>query len=135
VDEDVRTKQSEAVGLRRSQSHGMLVRERMDLAFNFPAAVNGGTGEKKKRAGGRGETFEGDTPQIERNKLTRAGYSSQSQSDGEGSSRDEGKNAKPASGKGYTRRSSSGNRGKRASSLFGSGVVCEFLLFSFRIFF
>jgi kinetochore protein Mis13/DSN1 len=119
----------------------MLVGEGTDPAFNF-GAPNGTAAGKKKPApmfefDSIEELSKGDTPQMERNKLMRAGYSrSQSHTDGEGSSTSidkdkNGKNGKSGkagkAGKGHTKKSSVSNRGKRISSLFEGGVICEFL--------
>ena len=170
--------EDEAEGLRRqshSHSQGMLVGEGMDPAFRFlGAAMDGGgvsgegsgTGTGKKKTGGREKEKErgvkfaadvidsteevsmGDTPQMERNKLMRAGLLSRSnshshhtnsnpQSDSEDNSTGIGMGRpgeKAGKGKGHTKRKSSA-RGKRVSSLFEGGFICEsppfFVLFLF----
>ena len=139
-DEDVRTMQSEAEGLRRLSlaRGGVLVGAGTDPAFDFS-----GTGKKKRAAGERvrekpvecdstEELSMGDTPQMERNKRMRAGHKSHShpQSDGEGSMDNGtgklGKGRPSKAAKGQPRKSSTSTRGKRISSLFEGGVICMF---------
>jgi kinetochore protein Mis13/DSN1 len=106
----------------------------MNPAFNF-SAPNGVVKKRTDRDKGierehHVDSVEqlslGDTPQIERNKLMRAGHS-RSTSDDEGTQKGLGK----GKGKGQTKRKSSASmRGKRVSSLFEGGVICEWFLSS-----
>ena len=156
--------ESEAEALRRlSQSRSMHVKEKglgllrgegMDPKFDFSGVevgnrdLNGPSGKKEKGRGGKTVEFDsleelskGDTPQMERNKLMRAGHSLPSRSNSHSTSGGEGinpnedrlgsKKEKGKGGKGHSRRRSSSNRGKRISSLFEGGVICEFSLFLF----
>lgn len=131
--------ESEADSLR---SRASLAGEGLNPAFNFGAlgTANGRKKDKKRlNLDSIEELSQGDTPQIERNKLMREGKLPSQLASGSGSgsgSRSRSRSVeadalgKPKSkgkdGKGHTRRKSSiSNRGKRVSSLFQEGVICE----------